>query len=91
VSKASKKALYSRAARKVIYIIETILQLFVRMPTDVVPVGKIFNSGKVTVGVAMEAKKGSEMCVCVFNPMSNVIQCLHLVAISSDVFIGCVL
>jgi hypothetical protein len=35
-----KKALYTRAARKVLYIIETMLQLFMRMPTGVVPVGE---------------------------------------------------
>ena len=29
-----------------------------------VPVGERFYWGKVPVGVAMEAKKGSEVCVC---------------------------
>ena len=50
--------------RKVQYIIETMLRLFVRMPTGVVPMGKRFYWGKVPVGVAMEAKKRSEVCVC---------------------------
>jgi hypothetical protein len=35
------------------------------MPTGVVPVGERFYWGKVPVEVAMEAKKGSEVCVCV--------------------------
>ena len=35
------------------------------MPTGVVPVGERFYWGKGPVGVAMEAKKGSEMIVCV--------------------------
>ena len=35
------------------------------MPTGVIPVGERFYWGKVPVGVAMEAKKGSEVCVCV--------------------------
>lgn len=61
VSKACEK----RAVRKVLYIIETMLRLFERMPTGVVPVGERFYWGKVPVGVAMEAKKGSERCVCV--------------------------
>ena len=60
-----KKVLYTRAARKDLYIIETMLRLSVRMPTGVVPVGERFYWGKVPVGVAMEAKKGSEVCVCV--------------------------
>lgn len=60
-----KKALYTKAARKVLYIIETMLQLFVRMPTGVVPVKESLYLGKVPVGVAMEAKKGSEVCECV--------------------------
>jgi hypothetical protein len=41
------------------------LRLFVRIPTGVVPVGERFYWGKVPVGVAMEAKKGSVVCVCV--------------------------
>ena len=60
-----KKALYTRAARKVPYTIETMFQLFVRMSTGVVPVGERLYWGKVPVGFAMEAKKGSEVCVCV--------------------------
>jgi hypothetical protein len=59
-----KKALYTKAARKVLYIIETMLRLFVRMPTGVVPVGERFYWGKVPVGVAMATKGGSEVCVC---------------------------
>ena len=41
------------------------LQLFVRMTTGVVPMGERFYWGKVPVGVYMEVKKGSEVCVCV--------------------------
>jgi uncharacterized Fe-S cluster-containing radical SAM superfamily enzyme len=37
------KALYTR--RKVLYIIETMLRLFVRMPTGVVPIGERFLGG----------------------------------------------
>jgi hypothetical protein len=69
-----KKALYIRTVRKVLYIIETMLRWFVRMPTGVVPVGERFYWGKVPVGerfywgkvpvgVAMDAKKGVR-CVC---------------------------
>ena len=57
-----KKVLHTRATRKVLYIIETMLRLFVRMPTGVVPVGERFYWGKVPVGVGMEAKKWSEVC-----------------------------
>jgi hypothetical protein len=65
VSKALKRALlYTRAARKYLYIIETMLRLFVRMPTGVVPMAERFYWGKVPVGVAMEAT-GSEVYVCV--------------------------
>ena len=53
------KALYTRAERKALYIIETMLRLFVRIPTGLVPMGERFYWGKVPVGVAMEAKKGS--------------------------------
>jgi hypothetical protein len=51
-----KKTLYTRAARKVLYIIETMLRLLVRMSTGVVPVGERFYWGKVPVGVAMEGE-----------------------------------
>jgi hypothetical protein len=40
------------------------LRLFVRIPTAVVPMGERLYWGKVPVGDAMEAKKGSEVCVC---------------------------
>ena len=63
VSKASKK-LYVPELQEKFYIIETMLRLFVRMPTGVVPVEERFYCRKVPVGVAMEAKKGSEVCVC---------------------------
>ena len=40
------------------------LQFFVRMPTGVVPVGERLYWGKVPEKITMEAKKGSEMCLC---------------------------
>jgi hypothetical protein len=36
----------------------------VRMPTGLVTMGERFCWGKVPVGVVMDAKKGSEGCVC---------------------------
>ena len=56
-----KKAFYTKAARKVLYILKTMLRLFVRMPTGVILVEERFYWGKVPLGVAMEAKKGSEV------------------------------
>ena len=76
--KGLKKALYTRAARTVIYIIETMMRLFVTMPTGVVPMGERLYWGKVPVGVAMEAKKGS---VCAQTHMHVGVwerKCVHL-------------
>jgi hypothetical protein len=56
------KALYTRAARKVLYIIETMLQMFVRTPTGVVPVRERLCWGKVLKHTCMWCL-GEEVCL----------------------------
>ena len=51
-----KKALYTRAGEK--------FYILLKQWCGVVPVGERLYWGKVPLGVAMETKKGSEVCVC---------------------------
>ena len=57
------------------------MRLFVRISTGVVTMGERFYWGKVPVGVAMEAKKRSEVCVCAQTHMHVGVwerKCVHL-------------